>query len=377
MAKKIFYGSLGLFILVLIFLGAYNFAFKNNVNDPVADQERKSEAEKKAEEVVLAEKIENPLNERVLGAVIGGGGLYYYSLDDKSLKKATLDGKNKTILLSNLPGTPTRIIWSPKRDRALLFLKQSGGTIWYFSDISQKTIAPLKTEISRLSWDNLGEKIFYQFTDQAGRNRTLNMANPDGSDWKQLADIGTHENFIAAVPQSSLVSFWDRPLAGEPSSLETISVTGENKKTVFSGKYGADFLWSPSGEDVLMSAGDEKESTAPSLHLVRNSTGQVKSLFVPTLISKVVWSKDGQTLYYALPGTLPEGAVLPDDYFSKPLYTKDTFWKMDTETGKKTRLINLEESTQNFDSIDLALSQNEDYFYFTDRITQKLYRIEL
>lgn len=379
--KKIFYGSLGLFILVLIFLGAYNFAFKNNVNNPVADEEKKLTAEKNAEETTILSpsgKVENTLNEKILGAVIGGGSLFYYSLDDKSLKRATLDGKNKTILLSNLPGVPTRIIWSPKRDRLLLSLKQmSGGTVWYFSNVSQKTIAPLKPEISRLSWDNLGDKIFYQFTDSTSGNRTLNIANPDGSDWRKLADIGTHDNFIASVPQSSAVSFWDRPLAGESSSLETVSITGENKKTLFSGKFGADFLWSPTGEDVLISASEARGDRVPSLYLMKSSGGEVKNLSVPTLISKAVWSKDGRTIYYALPGSLPESALLPDDYFAKPLYTKDTFWKIDTETGTKTRLIDLDETNQNFDSIDLLLSQNEDYFYFTDRLTQKLFRIEL
>src|SRR6185369_12833809 len=244
-------------------------------------------------------------------------------------------------------------------------------------DIAKKTIAPLKPEISRLSWDNLGEKIYYQYTDPATGMRTLNISNPDGSDWKKLADLGNKEVFIASVPESSMISFWNKPLAADASLIEMVSSTGEFRKTLFSVKFGADFLWSPNGQAALFSAGDEKNSHSPLLYEVQAKDGQVKSLGVPTFVSKTVWSKDGKTVYYALPGALPENAIVPDDYFSKPLYTKDTFWKMDTETGKKTRLIDLAESSQNLDSTSLFLSPNEDALFFTDRQTQKLHRIDL
>lgn len=379
MAKKIFYFSLGFFVLVLIFLGAYNFAFKNNVNNPIVDASKQNASEKDAEQALgTNSKIENPLNERVMGAVSSSDNhLYYYSFDDQSIKKATLEGKDKEVLLSNLPGNPSRILWSPKRDKVLLYIKQtSGGYLWYSADILRKTIAPLKPEISRLAWDNLGEKIFYLFTDSRG-SRTLNIANADGGEWKKIADLGSTEVFVAAVPQSSTVSFWNRPLASTPSTLETVTLSGENRKTLFSGKFGADYVWAPNGENVLLSAGEESNSHAPSLSLVRVTNGEVRTLGVPTFINKVVWSKDNQTLYYALPVDLPEDAILPDDYFAKNLHSKDTFWKIDIGTGKKTRLVNLSETNKDLDSTDLFLSPNEDFLYFTDRKSGMLHRIEL
>lgn len=378
MAKKIFFFSLSLLILVLIFLGAYNFAFKNNKNNPVADPTKKEFDQKTPESAFTPEgKATNPINESVLGATMNeNGDIYYYSLDDQSLKKATSEGKNKAILLSNLPGEVTRILWSAKKDKALLLIKQNGATLWYFVRLDNKTLVPLKSEISRLSWDNLGEKIFYQYTDPVTKKRTLNSALPDGSDWKKLTDLGSEDFFLAAVPKSSSVSFWARPQASRSFPLESVSVTGENRRTITSGLFGADYLWSPDGETALVSGSDAASGSGYSLRLI-GSDGKTSNLTIPTLVSKATWSKDSSTVYYALPGSLPEGTVLPDDYFGKSLHSKDTLWKINVSTGKKTRLVELKETTQAFDTGDFFLSPKEDMLYFTDRATKRLYRIEL
>ncbi|HCJ45791.1 MAG: hypothetical protein COZ27_00685 [Candidatus Moranbacteria bacterium CG_4_10_14_3_um_filter_41_65] len=378
--KKVFYFSLAFLILVLIFLGAYNFIFRNNVNDPTVDQGKKAEAvkEKTTETVQAISSILPSINESVMGVVIGSNDfLYYYSFDDKALKKATLEGKDKVVLMSNLPGTPTRILWSPKKDKALLFLKQENGkSLWHFAELNTKTLVPLKEEISRIAWDNLGEKIFYQYTDLVTQERTLNSANPDGTGWKKLTVLN-FETFIAPVPKSMDVAFWSRPNAFESTSLFRMNFSGDNRKSLLAEKFGADYLWSPNGEKILVSMNSEKGGKAVSLGIMNASGGELKDLMLPTLISKVVWSRDSKTIYYALPGSIPENSVLPNDYFEKPVYTKDTFWKMDITTGKKARLTELKEVTQGFDSIDLGLSSKEDTLFFTDRSTKRLYRIDL
>lgn len=378
MAKKIFYFSLSLFILVLIFLGAYNFAFKNNVNSPVALGEAKKPEKEGMMTVAGEEKIANILNEELLGAVGSEDGfLYYYSLDDQALKKASLEGKNKTILINNLPGIATRVLFTESRDQALLLLKQSsGGTLWHLANLETKSLTPLKPEMGRLAWDNLGQKIYYQYTDPVTGSRSLNIANPDGSNWKKLTDLGADDFFLTAVPKSSLVSFWSRPEAVSLAPFETISATGEGRQVLFSGAFGGDYSWSPNGDRLIISGSDTSEGTGFSLR-VMGEKGTAQNLSLPTLISKTAWSKNGRIVYYALPGALPENTLLPDDYFTKPLNTKDTFWKVDVTTGKKTRLIELKASTRSFDSSDLFLSDDEAFLFFTDRVDKRLYRIEL
>lgn len=378
--KKVFYFSVGLLFLVLIFLGAYNFAFKNNVNDPTVTSEVKVQTQENpfTKNAPISSSIVSPINESILGAgITPDGAIVYYSLDDRSLKKATVEGKDKTILLSNFPGTPARIVWSLKKDKVLLFLKQDDGNmLWHFADLTTKTLVPLKPEMSRIVWNNLGDKIFYQYTDPKNGGRTLNISNPDGTDWKILTAINS-DSFIASIPRSTAVSFWNKPTALEKTSFESISLTGENHKILLTEKYGADYLWSPNGERVLVSSSVEKGGNAILLSSMNSAGGELQSLSIPTLISKVIWSKDNKTLYYALPGSIPENAMLPNDYFEKPLTTKDTFWKVDTTTGKQTRLVDLKDITATFDSIDLFLSPDEDILFFTERATRRLYRIDL
>ncbi len=379
MAKKIFFFSVTLLVLVLIFLGAYNLVFKNNKNNPVADPSKKSFLSE-AEDSLFSKSgaAENPLNERVLGVTMGEDGmLYYYSLDDKSLKKATSEGKNKTVLMSNLPGDATRVLWSAKTDKVLLSLKSASSTLWYFVHLGNKSLVPLKPEIGRLAWDNFGERTFYQYTDPATKVRSLNVSDPDGKNWKKLADLGTNDFFLSAVPESSLVSFWNRPDIGTPSTFEMVGISGEARKTLVNGGvFGGDYLWSPNGERAVASGNDTETGQGFTLRIIDRSGGS-KPLSIPTLISKVSWSKDNRTLYYALPGSLPSDALLPNDYFQKSLHSKDTFWKIDLNTGKKSRLVELKESTQSLDATDLFLSNEEDALYFTDRASEKLYRLEL
>jgi len=378
--KKVFYFSLGFLFLVLIFLVAYNFVFKNNVNDPAVNSNEKkiTKEEKIIETTPVSVSILPSLSESLSDASVSSDGfLYYYSLDDQSLKRATLEGKEKAVLLSNLPGTPNRIIWSLKKDKVLLSLKQSTGeNIWHLVDLVTKTLTPLKAEISRIAWNNLGDKIFYQYTDFVTGKRTLNVARPDGTEWKKLADL-SWDTFIAPIPQGANISFWSRPNAFEKTSFESISITGEGRKTLLSERFGVDYLWSPNGEKVLVSTSSEKGGKEILLSVMNANGGQLQSLAIPTFISKVTWSKDNKTIYFALPGSIPENSVLPNDYFDKPIHTKDTFWKMDITTGKKSRLAELKEVVQNFDSSNLFLSPDEDVLFFTDRTTKRLYRIEL
>lgn len=378
--KKVFYFSLGFLFLVLIFLVAYNFVFKNNVIDPtVKSNEKKiTQEEPTTETKPISISISPSVNEDISDASISPDGLlFYYSLDDQSLKRATLEGKNKVILASNLPGIPTRILWSPKKDKVLLLLKQSTGeSNWNFFEVATKTLVPLKKEISRIAWNNLGDTILYQYTDFATGKRTLNTARPDGTEWKKVTEL-SRDTFIAPIPQGSGISFWGRPNAFESTFFESVGITGESRKMLLSEKFGADYLWSPNGEKVLVSTSSERGGKEMLLNIMNANGGQFQSLATPTLISKTVWSKDNKTIYFALPGSIPEDSVLPNDYFDKSIHTKDTFWKLDITTGKKSRLAELKEVVQDFDSTNLLLSPDESTLFFTDRATKRLYRIDL
>ncbi len=377
---KIFFGiTAGVFVALLLFWGVYNLGFRENPTVATVSDGGKITTESVFRDTWKpAEHITLLLSERILGATTYGRFIYFYSLDEKAFRRATLEGKDKELLLSDLPGEPTRIVWAPSRERALVLLKTTGdATLWHTVDLSTKTLTPLKPEMSRIAWDNTGSKIFYQYTDPKTGERSLNSADPDGNNWKNIIALGTSEFFIAPVPSNVTVSYWNRPSAREKGSLSTISLTGGSAKPIVRDVLGGDFLWSPAGNKLIMQSTDIADPSKIKLSVMNESGGELQALdMAQTLVSKATWSKNGRSLYYALPSPFSASAVLPNDYFEKNLHPQDSFWKLDVETRKAGRVIELKDITEAYDATDLFLSSDESSLYFTDRKSQKLYRIE-
>lgn len=378
---KTFFGiTLGLFLFVLIFWGVYNFGFKHNPNIPTVSESGTVVQESTSLSTpTLSKKVSPVLTERVLSAATSEKSLLFYSLDEQAFRKATLEGKDKQTLLSHLPGTPLRIVWSPARDRALVNLEfPDGRSLWHVADLTLKTLIALKPEISRINWDNTGSKIFYQYTDPETKERTLNISSPDGKDWQKVVSLGARDFFLAPIPQSILLSYWPRPSARDSSFLNTVTLAGGTPTTLLSGHFGADFLWAPTGDKVLMSSTDAAHPGTTRLSLLNETGGELHTIEnAATMINKAIWSKNGHVLYYALPGSLPDGTVLPNDYFEKNLHSQDSFWKLDVNTGKAERLVDLKDLSEALDATNLFMSPNEDTLYFIERKSQKLYQIAL
>lgn len=380
MLKKVFWISLSFFLFTLLFLGVYQFAFKHNASDPVADPKKKAElAAKQNTEPVTTQSLafETFLNEPILFPGLARDGMYYYSVRDKSLKRSNYPGDETTVVFHPLSGTLKRLLWSPVFIGALALIDRGQGGLWYFLDLRNQSEVPLKPEMSRLAWNTLGDAIYYQFTDPKTGMRSLNQSRFDGTEWKKLTDLGTEDHFIATVPQSSQVSFWNRPSGLVESKFESMSVIGENRKMILSGKYGGDYLWSPDGRMALVGSVEARGIAKPAIGIISDAGQGYKDLNIPTLINKVVWGQDGHTLYFAQPGAFPKDAILPDDYYGKPLLTKDTFWKMNLKTGKRERLVPLDEMDKAYDASEVFLAPDESYLFFIDRISGRLYRINL
>lgn len=381
MLKKIFWISLGFFTLSLIFLGVYEFAFKHNAFDPVADPEKKAAATKKEavseEEIARTLAFENFLSEPIAFPGAETNHLFYYSPRDKQLKRMSYDRKESGILIRELPGEVKRLLWSPLFTGALVLLEENGKALWYYIDFRNQSKTPLKPEMSRLAWNTLGDSIFYQFTDPTNGELSIDRSSFDGSNWKKITSLEKGDSFLAAIPQSSRISFWNRPDGFTESVLESISMVGEGRKEITRGKFGGDYLWSPDGHSVLVGGTSSKGSSTPTIGIVDDTGSDYRDLRIPTLINKIVWSRDNQTLYYAQPGAFPSGTVLPNDYYGKPIFTKDTFWKVNIKTGKRERLVPLNEMSQAFDATDLFLAPDETSLFFIDRESGKLFRISL
>lgn len=384
--KKLFIFSGAFFLIVLVFLGVYNFAFRHNVSIPVANQEKRTAYEQEkitteseapahsvAFEQILGEDVLFPSSDEM------GVSLFYYSPRDNALKSVAVADKSIAIQVQGFPGTVTRVLWSPNHEWALVAVQiASGKTLWHSVDLKRKQVTALKPEMSRLAWTSVGDRIAYVYTDPANGERSLNLSYPDGSNWTKLTDLGNDSDyFLSTVPQSSQIGFWRQTDGLSESALEVVSISGGGRHTVVPPHFGADFLWSTDSRRILVQSVTERGGNRLELGLIETASGKYQDLFAPTLVSKAAWSKDGETFYYALPSVFPDRTVLPNDYFTKPVYSKDTFWKMNVRTGKKERLVALEEMKEVFDATSLFLSSDETSLFFVDRVTKKLFRITL
>jgi len=153
------------------------------------------------------------------------------------------------------------------------------------------------------------------------------------------------------------------------------------EKEIVSGKFGADYKWSPDGNRVLVSFVGSQGGSDIKMGVLGKDGGDIIDLNAPTFVSKCAWSKDNVNVYCSLPSTsLTENSVLPNDYQSGKATTADTFWKINVSTIEKERVVtleNLKKVGENFDATNLFLSPEEDSLFFVDRSNGKLYGIDL
>ncbi|MDD5083863.1 MAG: hypothetical protein PHT88_02900 [Candidatus Moranbacteria bacterium] len=377
--KKLFFISSVVLGIALLLLAVYNFAFRNNVNSPFVNDSKTIEVKNTTPEVPKEEAhIKALTEEKIMSPTydLEGNQVVYFTVQGREIKKISLDTESVARIMT-LSGEPLRAVWSPLHTQALVEMKIADSAKWYLVDTVAKTETPLKDNMETPIWTNLGDHIVYKYYDVKTKERSLNIANPNGSEWKKIGDSPFVNMNAMVMPQGSLLAFWNQGNAFEETSLRSVSLIGGDVKTLFSGKFGAEYVFSPDGQKLLMSSTDQKGGMLTTLGILLNQGAQYQNLQIPTLVSKTVWAKNSDSVYYALPGSLPDDAILPNDYFSKPLLTQDTFWKVNMETGEKSRIVETKEISKSYDAASMMVNDDESLLIFLNRADGKLYSIKL
>lgn len=376
--KKIFFASIIIFLAILLFWGIYVLSFKKDATKtPTLPS---MSAESPGLSFNTAGKIKTVSDEKISFPTLSSNAeaIEYYSPDLKKLQQISLEGKiGAGLSLKSWPGL-SNIFWSPEKTKAILKFSGSNGqsSFSYFNFNEGKEVR-LKDNLDMIVWQNEG-KIAYKYYNPKTKERSLNISDPDGNNWKKLTDLEFRSVFIAPIPKTGFITYWNTANAQEETQLISITVLGADKKTLFKGKFGADYLWSSNGSKILVSHSDVQNGTKIELAVLDDKGGNYQNLGIPTFISKCVWASDNKTVYYALPANIPEGSILPNDYNAGKFNTVDTFWKIDTTTGKKERVIELSEmKDQQVDAKNLFLNDDESVLFFVNKIDGKLYRISL
>lgn len=301
-----------------------------------------------------------------------GGKIQYYSSADKSFWMTSFDGKSIKKKLSNDDlSNVGRIIWNKNKKEALL---RMGDSFYLYSFGNEKKL--IKNSRA-LNWINFDQKIVYVFKDQITGKKTLNIADPDGSNWREVAPIENDDIVISNIPRSAKSSFWLYPNAFKNSNLTIIPFgVGELEKKGES-KFGADYLWSNDGNKFLRSSVSQEGGNNFVLEVCNLKTDSCSDLGFPTLVSKCTWMSNDESVYCAMPTNIEKNSVMPDDYLNNKVYTDDLFWKINIASAKKEKIVDEKYLKQDVDATNLLLSPNNDFLFFINRKDGGLFRIML
>ena len=377
-SKKIFIASSGLLAISLILWGVYSFSFKKPTITRSMPTEKKNEPAVITPKVSASNKIMSVSDEAVVAPVLTPDktAIKYYAKKTGKVFKIDLDGNNKkTVNSAELDGL-SAVVWSPDTTKVISRFDVAEKSRFFYYDYTTKKGTQLKENLDTVVWQK-DNKILYKYFEPKTKERSLNIADPDGSKWLKITDFDFRYVSIAPVPKTGLLSFWNFPDAFSETVFQSAPIAGGEKKVLFAGKFGADYLWNQDGSLILISSSPEKASYNIQLGIANDRGGEYKNLEIPTFISKCAWSKDNKTVYYALPGNIPASSILPNDYMDKKFFSADTFWKVNTATGEKARIIDLDKIAGAYDATNLFLNADESMLFFINRTDEKLYKIDL
>ncbi len=373
--KKIFFLSVFVFVLSLLFWGIYKLSFKDN-SATVADKT----STKPATPVAAANKIEPVSGEAVIAPTLAadGNSLNYFLEKSGQLLQVDFYGKVQQTLSAKNISNLSDAYWSIDKLKLVIKTKASdNGATFSFLDLASGETKPLKDNLDEVAWQTNANRILYKYYSPETKERTLNVADPDGSNWTKIADLNYKSLSVAQIPKTGLISFWNTGDAYVQTNFQAIPLLGGTAKTILATGFGADYLWNFSGDWALISHSDSQGGAKMELGMVNVNGGEYKNLGIPTFIDKCVWAENGQAIYYALPGGIPDNSVLPNDYKAGKFKTADTFWKVNIKTGEKTRLIETADIPGQYDASQLFLNKSESLLFFVNKIDGKLYRLTL
>jgi hypothetical protein len=321
-------------------------------------------------------KIKPISQEKIYGATIGVDGktVKYFSRSSGHIFESDFDGVGlKEISSVTLQGL-VKAIWSPDKEMVIGVFSDNETIKKYYYNYANNQTALLNSNIGYIGWSPDSKKIAYQFTSAASEERTISIADPDGANWKNIFKTRL-DDLIIEWPTKEKISLRTQVSGLAQGLLYVVDSASGDFTRILSDIYGLNVKWSPKADKILYSK-TSNYGKNPTLMLADEKGALTKELKLTSLVDKCVWGKDDRTIFCGLPQEMTPNATWPDDYYKGLVALKDDFYKINLETGEKTKILG---STNEFsyDAQDLFLSPKEDYLFFTNRSNGLLYSLKL
>ena len=302
--------------------------------------------------------------------------IIYYSRVDGTIWQSNFDGSNLTQISSIRLDNLIDVIWAPDKSNTINIFEDNLGNITkYFYSFSTNKALPLNKYIQDIAWSPESNKTTYQYYNEFTDDNNISTANPDGSGFSNIL-VTRMKDLIIEWPKGSELFLRERPSGLVQSSLYSLNTFSKSFAKVISEVYGFSIKWSSDGQKILYSKTNSNGKNIEIFTVSRTGSNE-KSAKVATLAEKCVWSQDPRIIYCAVPKNIGDAEVLPDDFYKGTFAANDEFWKIDVETGEKTRILGDDEMDEIYDAVDLFLSPEESYLFFVNKVNGLLYSIKL
>lgn len=339
---------------------------------PEAELPEVSLAPQPGKDVLVESLSDGPVYGAALS--VSGQSAYYYDKDEGAFYEVDADGRKSRLSDKNFHKVE-KINWAPARREAILEYPD-GSKIYY--DFEKEKQATIPSNWHSFSFSPKGDKIAFMTDSVEPMDRWLAISNPDGSSTRAIEHVGENADKVNVdwSPNNQVVatSRTGEPLGAGRQEVLMVGLNGENFKSITVEGYDFDSIWSPSGRKMVYSVYTTRMGFMPTLWIVDAQGDDIGAnnlyLGVQTWVDKCVFASDGKTLYCAVPENLPQGSGLIRELAK---YSRDTWYKIDTETGAKEALAN----PTSYNVENPFLSSDNRTLYFTDRNSSLLQKIEL
>ncbi len=257
----------------------------------------------------------------------------------------------------------TKIYWPPQGNSYFIAeSKTSTSTVWSTFNNSTGVYTGLPPQVISFDWAPSGTQIYFVWL-QNGQ-ATLNIANPDTTNYKEITNLDDTDDSIHVSPDGKNILFYHSQNSGDTNNINMVDVGGTKWQTVVSTGYNYGVLWSPDSQKFLFAKKDLATGNY-QLWVYNFSTGAVQNLGFYTTVDKAVWGNDSQTVYAAVPVTGVPGEGL----------TTDTFYKININDFSKETY--QPSSSQNIDGQDLFLSTDGTKLFFQNAQDGYLYYVDV
>jgi hypothetical protein len=298
-----------------------------------------------------------------------GSGISYFDRQG-NLYQAILQDNNGQLSLTSkkqldIPQKSgiSKILWPAKGNDFLAQLTDTAGkNTWSYFNSNTAVYTDLPKQVESVDWMPTGDKIMYVWLDN--NKASLNLANPDTSNYQNLATMWETDDQLRVSPDGSQVLFFETQNSSANTFINSVTSDGKLWKSLVKNGQNFGVLWSPDGQKFLFGKKDPVTQNF-QLWAYNLTSGEVKNLGLFTTVDKAVWDKDSNVVYAAVPITGTIGASS---------LTVDNFYRMNISTLDKKQYAS---SGNSIDGRDLLLNTTSDKLFFRNAQDGGLYYLDL